>query len=54
MMDIVKSTNLREESSKGFVIIFTEVYGTGPVVTPFNHGAGLQAIRAIFVMKKKR
>lgn len=46
VMDIVQSADLREETGVGLVVVFTEVDGAGPVVSPFNHGAGLQSIRS--------
>lgn len=46
VMHVVKSTNLREESGKGFVVVFTEVDSTCPVVAPLDHGARCQAVRA--------
>ncbi len=39
MMNIVKSTNLGEKSGKSFIIFLTEVDGSSPIVTPFNHSS---------------
>lgn len=44
VMHVIESTNLGEESSKGFVVVFTEVDGTCPVVAPLDHGARCQAV----------
>lgn len=43
-MHVVKATDLREESGESFVVVLTETDGTGPVVAPLDHGAGLKAI----------
>lgn len=49
VVNVVQTANLREESSVGFVVVASEGDGTCPVVAPFNHGAGLETVRAHFV-----
>ena len=48
-MDVVQATNLREETSVGFVVVASVVDGACPVVAPLDHGARFQTIRAHLV-----
>lgn len=43
-MDIVQSSDLREETGECFVVMLAIVDGPGPVVAPLDHGAGGQSI----------
>jgi hypothetical protein len=49
VVNVVQATDLREESGVGFVILASEVDRTRPVVSPFDHGSGLEAVRAHFI-----
>jgi len=44
VMNIVQSSDLRKESGKCLVVMLAIVDGTGPVVSPFNHGARGQSV----------
>lgn len=46
VMDIVQSSDLREEPSKGLVIGRPVVNRPCPVISPLDHSTGLQAVRA--------
>lgn len=46
VMDIVQSSDLREEPSKGLVIGGPVVNRPCPVISPLDHSTGLQAVRA--------
>ena len=44
MMNIVESTNLREERCKSLIIVTAVIDGSCPVVAPFYHGSWFEAI----------
>ena len=49
VMDVVQSTDLREESSKRFRVFRPKVDGASPVVAPFDHRARFQHIVSHFI-----
>lgn len=49
VMHVVETADLREEAGVGFIVVASVVDGTCPVVSPFDHGAGLEAVRSHFV-----
>lgn len=48
-MHVVQPTDLREKSRVSLVVVAAEIYRARPVVSPLNHRARLQAIRAHLV-----
>lgn len=48
-MDIVKPSDLGEKSGECFLVVLAEVDGSGPVVAPFDHGAGFQRVGSYLV-----
>lgn len=49
VMDVVETSNLGEESGKGFIVAGPVRDGAGPVVGPLDHRARLQSVRAHLV-----
>lgn len=37
VMHIIKPPDLREKSSESLLVILSVIYGSGPIVSPFNH-----------------
>lgn len=49
VMDVVKSTDLREETAVSLMALLSVVDRTSPIVAPLNHRARLQSVRSHFI-----
>lgn len=48
-MDIVQTTDLREEAGKRFIVGTSMIDCSGPVITPFDHRSRFQTVTTDFV-----